>query len=184
MAGMGYRPQNKAYAIVGSSALEYQAAPAYQEEWARAAPQQTRGRPYKPPARRQSPQGVQVRTLTMLVALGLMAAVLCGISINKRADVTKIQRQMAQVQQQIKATQEANLQMERQLTLNTDGEHIRNYAVNTLQMEHVQAAQVRTVRMPDTRPLGAKTTADVQEIQTQEGGMMAILAGLLRWIRL
>lgn len=183
MAGMGYRPQNKAYVVAGSSALSYQAASPCQEEWGRAAPQ-ARDRSYKPPARRQNPQGVQVRTLTMLVALGVMAAVLCGISINKRADVTKIQRQMAQVQQQIKGTQEANLQLERELTLNTDGEHIRNYAVNTLQMVHVQTAQVRTVRMPDTRPLGGQKTADVQEIQTQEGGIMAILAGLLRWIRI
>ncbi len=178
MAGTRYRTQRSAYGVVGSSALAY---PRYSEELERGAryeqPMQ-RSRPPAPRRRRQS----GVRALTMLVMLGVIFSLLCGISISKRVVSGNLQKQIAQVQSEIRAQNDANHALEMQLSASTDGEQIRNYAVNTLHMSRIRPEDIRKVSMPDTRPNGP--AAEVQKIQTEEGGFLAMLANLLRVIRI
>lgn len=176
MAGKRYRTQNSAYMVSGSSALAH---PRYPEQEFRAPTYEQRVPP-RPPARRRQDQGV--RTLTMLVALCAVFAVLAGVSLSKRAACSTLQKQITAAQSEIKKAREANQALESMLVASTDGEQIRNYAVITLGMKKLEASDIHAVRIPDTRPLGDALPKDVQMKQQEEGGFFAMLADLLRQI--
>lgn len=178
MAGTRYRTQRSAYGTVGSSALAY---PRYSEERDHGVRYEQPMQHTRPPAPRRRGQS-GVRALTMLVMLGLVFSLLCGISISKRVTAGNLQQQIAQAQKDLKAVRDENYFLEMQLSASTDGERIRNYAVNTLHMSRIRAEDIRKVSMPDTRPNGP--SVEVQKIQTEEGGFLAMLADLLRAIRI
>ncbi len=178
MADINYRSsrrQSAAYTTSGSSALAY----VHREEEERRAPTyEQRIQPRQPEARRSK----GVSSMSKLLALGLTFTLLAGFCIGKRAICTGIQKQVAAVQEEIQTTREANQMLEQTLITNTDGELIRSYAVNQLGLSKLRAESIYPAQMPNTRPLGDREASDVQKMQDEEGGFLAVLADLLRQI--
>jgi len=135
-----------------------------------------------PPRRGQAQQGN--RSAAILVALGLVLAVLACVSLTKTAAGSALQRQIAQVQKEITETRDANQALEAMLLISTDGEHIRNFAVNQLGLTRIQAGAIHTISVPDTRPMGDTPHGARQMVPAEESGLIATLAGLLRQISL
>ena len=177
MAEMRRRRQGNPYSVVGTSALAYTA---YADEARADMP------PVPPrvrlPARRAAPRGM--RALTILISLGVICSALVAVSIGKRTACRALERQIADVESAIRRVEEDNRILEWQLASVTDGEVIRNYAVNTLGMTHIRPEAIRTVRLPNTRPNGEKRAAGMPEIHTRKSGFMSTLADLLRLIHI
>jgi len=179
MTSTNYRPRSSGYTVSGTSAL---APPRYYEDESRPPAYELRlTRP--PPARRRQEQQRGIRAATMAVTLGLVFAVLAGISISKTAVSSGLQRQINQAQNDIRMLQNENQALEARLVISTDGEVIRNYAVNELRLLRISADMIRPIRLPNTRPTGDAQSGAVQ-MKHEEGGFFAMLANLLRQIPL
>ena len=118
----------------------------------------------------------------MLVSLGLVFAVLAGISLSKSATSSGLQKQITQAQNEIRTLSDGNQALEAMLMASTDGEQIRNYVVNELGLLKIQAEAIHSIHLPDTRPMGGAASNDVQMRRTEGGGFFAMLASLLRQI--
>jgi len=172
--------QNNAYRMVsGSSALDY---PRYMEEEGRPPAYERRITMPPPEARVQQEQGIP--SVVMIVVLSVILAILAGVSLDKRATSGALQNQIAEAEQELQNTRDTNLVLEQALRSSTDGEYIRNYAVNKLGMRKIQAENIHPVRMPDTRPMRDDTQESAQAKGEQGEGFMSLLADLLRRISL
>lgn len=176
MTDTRYRSRSRSYAVSGSSALAYDR---YSEEERRMPAYEQHISMRAPAPRRQ--EKASARTLTMVVALSVVFAVLCGVSLSKSAANSAIQRQITAAQKEIQKTAAENQLLEQQLIASTDGEQIRNYVVNTLGMSKIRAEDIFTITLPNSRPLGDSLASGVQKKQ-EESGFFAMLADLLRQI--
>jgi len=180
MASTHYRPRGSGYTVAGTSAL---AQPRYYENESRSPAYELRVPARPPMARRGQERRRGIRAATMAVTLGMVFAVLAGISLSKAAVTSGLQGQINQAQSNIRMLQNENQALEERLTVSTDGELIRNYAVNELGLLRITADAIRPIRMLDTRPMGDARATDVQ-MRQEGGGFIAVLANLLRQIPL
>jgi len=119
----------------------------------------------------------------MMFSLGLLFAVLAGVLVGKSAVSGTLQKQINQTQSEIKQLRDKNQVLENELAANTDGELIRNYAVNELGLVKIQADMICPVSIPNTRPAG-EAQSNIVHMRQEEGGFYAMLANLLRRVLL
>ena len=180
MASMNYRPRGGGYAVAGTSAL---AQTRYYDDESPPPTYEQRISTRVPPVRRRQEMRRGISGVAMLVSLGLLFTVLAGVLISKSAATSALQKQINQTQSEIKQLRDGNQALEAMLLINTDGEQIRNFAVNQLQLVKIQADKIYPVYMPDTRPMGEASSNTVQ-MKHEEGGFYAVLASLLRMVPL
>ena len=179
MAKTAYRAgYTNVYATAGSSALSAAYDAAWEGTHAARSGSVKRRAERKAPARAERKAAAPVAVLLCLA----LAAVLGIALLSGVASISANRRIISSLEGQIRAVQAINADLNDQLDEVKDGMQVRNLAVNRLGMVLVQKEAVRTLRMPDTRPIGVPQAVTAQA--NEEEGFMGFLARLLRWINI
>lgn len=156
--------------VEGSSALTPQ--PAWGEEGGRGAPPPRRRAKEKPARRLPS------LTAAMVVALAGVLCAACFMSLSQIAYAAQLQKEIESLQASIRQERENNLLLNQELTEATDGEMIRNYAVNKLGMIKPTTQQVFSIAL--SQPIQVNEAQDTPDETTQESiDWLGVILGLL-----
>ena len=86
-------------------------------------------------------QQIPLSAVLIVAMAGVLCAV-CFMSLSQMAHASKLQKDIVAMQKSIEQEKENNMLLRQQLTEATDGEMIRNYAVNKLGMVKPSSKQV------------------------------------------
>ena len=155
MAAMRYRAVNNHYAVSGSAALagtytEDEPAMQHVDAASRRAIRRTVKDVQAQKVRRE---GIELRTVLTVVAAVVL--VLGGILVTRCMEANDLRQNIEAMEAAIAAAAENTRNLQDQLDVCIDGETIRNQAVNVLGMTTIRDEEIRTVNMPNTRPLAA-----------------------------
>ncbi|MDR3051636.1 MAG: hypothetical protein LBU67_07930 [Oscillospiraceae bacterium] len=162
------------YPTAGSNALDI---PYHTTQGSRR-PRETRQQARRRPAARRA-RAQALRTM-LHVSFLVFTALLCFALLGRGARVSAGQKELEKVRAQIRQLQEENDTWAVQLAVVTDGELVRNYAVNKLGMVPLNEGQVRVARMPATRPAGYYLPA--AQAASEQSGFLYALGEFLRQI--
>ncbi len=168
------RVRQVAYAmpvVDGANALTPQ--PAWKEEEGRGAPPPRRRAKEEPARRRPS------LTAAAVVALAGVLCAACFMSLSQIAYSAQLQKDIESLQTSIRQERENNLLLSQELTEATDGEMIRNYAVNKLGMIKPTTQQVFSIAL--SQPIQVNEAQDTRDETTQESiDWLGVILGLLK----
>ena len=115
----------------------------------------------------------------MIVALAGVLCAVCFMSLSQMARASKLQKDIVAMQKSIAKEEENNLLLRQQLTEATDGEMIRNYAVNTLGMIKPTSKQLFTITVDQSAQLNNPSSTQ-EDAQQGKIDWLGVLLGLLK----
>ena len=123
-------------------------------------------------------QQIPLSAVLIVAMAGVLCAV-CFMSLSQMAHASKLQKDIVAMQKSIEQEKENNMLLRQQLTEATDGEMIRNYAVNKLGMVKPSSKQVFEISI--TQKIQVNNPSSTQEDAKKDRiDWLGVLLGLLK----
>lgn len=115
----------------------------------------------------------------MIVGLASVLCAVCFMSLTQMARASKLQKDIVAMQKSIAQEEENNLLLRQQLTEATDGEMIRNYAVNKLGMIKPTSKQLFSITVDQSAQVNNPSSTQ-EDAQQGKIDWLGVLLGLLK----